>query len=124
MADEAPKTVTIYAELMKAGTDAPRRELRAFVADRVENFTGDLTSELVEHLRQAYTAGVADGYRQAVIETPKPVLGDEEGERLRKIADELDPPNRLPGPVPFKSEVDAAAFLRRLAQGEERDEDA
>lgn len=42
-------------------------------------------------------------------------LSAEHGKRLLEIADELDPPRRLPGPVPFKSEVDAAAFLRHLA---------
>ncbi len=46
-------------------------------------------------------------------------MNREERERLKEIADELDPPVRLPGRVPFKSEVDAAAFLRTLASREQ-----
>lgn len=52
------------------------------------------------------------------LQPPVPLLSDEEGERLNEIADELDPPVRPSGPVPFKSEVDAAAFLRTLASQE------
>jgi hypothetical protein len=57
---------TIYAQLMQFSLAEPRRIIYKRVEEMVKTQTGDLAATLAEQLREAYVAGVADGYREAV----------------------------------------------------------
>lgn len=57
---------TIYAQLMDAATDMPRRELKKAVEGFLRGGLDGLVTHFEEQLRKAYMAGVADGFAQGV----------------------------------------------------------
>lgn len=57
----------VYADLAELALSEPSAKVYAFVERDLQERTGKLAELLVEQLRQAYIAGVADGYRDAVI---------------------------------------------------------
>lgn len=57
---------TIYARLMDRHLDTSLTEIRPLVENRLASVAGNLANEFSEMLRQAYIAGVADGFAQGV----------------------------------------------------------
>ena len=67
---------TIYARLMDFATTEPERELRSEVQKATNGFTAKLTDQYAEAMRKAYAAGVADGYRDALVRGDDPEVTD------------------------------------------------
>ena len=63
---------TIYADLMDMALRDPRILLRGEIERQVQAFTTNLTGVLVDQLQAAYTAGVQDGFRSAVMKAQDP----------------------------------------------------
>lgn len=59
---------TVYAKLMDKGIEEPLDSWVVAVTARINEICKTLDSVGLEHLRRAYAAGVADGYRQALME--------------------------------------------------------
>lgn len=59
---------TVYARLMDSAIREPVEAWGTAVTAKVNEILKNLDTVGLDHLRQAYAAGVADGYRQALIE--------------------------------------------------------
>lgn len=66
---------SIYAKLMDFTLSEPQANLEAGLRREVQTFADSLGEQFAEQLRHAYTAGVSDGYREAIRE-----LAQDEGE--------------------------------------------
>ena len=60
---------TIYGALMEIALAEPRDKIERGVEKSIRGMTANLGDLLVEQLRHAYIAGVADGYRDAGIKS-------------------------------------------------------
>ena len=62
---------TVYAGLVALSTSAAQGEIGQIVDDVLSRSRIDINNKLIPLLRNAYIAGVADGYRQRVVEEDK-----------------------------------------------------
>jgi hypothetical protein len=62
---------TVFQSLLNVATKDPISEWNFAVSQRAAKILDDLENTGIEFIRKAYAAGVADGYRQALIELEK-----------------------------------------------------